>query len=179
MAVVALFALILPFETFSYRTAAAYLVASTSVAGSASLFDAIQRPGWTAYLELMLMVGGGVAAAVTALIRLVNPKALPAMVTLLGFTVMAAGYVWIYVEWGDQAARLAGYYSNQGLLDLKVQPGYGFWAGLAVAVFGGLVCLGYIVDRQFGQRSLMSPDGQGAAAGADETGGPRRWPPCS
>jgi hypothetical protein len=169
IAITALATFILPFMTVS----ATYLGQSASQ--SVSLLDTIQHSNWTSSPEALLIVGGGVAALVLALLRLSNPAMFSAKVTLIGFAAMAVGYVWILAEWENAVSQITDFYTYLGI---GIGQGIGLWAGLAAAVIGGIACLAEGFDFE-----IEAPTNAGAASvgsGRQDSGttGKRRCPHC-
>jgi len=155
IAIAALCTFILPFASASES------YSGTSLSLSVSLLDIIQKMNWTSYIEMLLIVFGGAAAAVAALLRLNNPRMSTAAVTLLGFIAMAAGYVWMLAEWNGELAQAASFYSYVGV-NVGLQPSLGLWVGLAAAVVGGFVCLIDVVESGSMSASITL---DGAASG--------------
>jgi hypothetical protein len=109
---------------------------SSSSSATVSLLD-LQRSDWTKWVELDLVVFGGIAAAALGLVRGLDPRRISAVLPLLGYIAFGSGIVWLLSEINSSTSQLTTFYGS----GLGVTPGVGLWLGMAVAVVGGLTSL--------------------------------------
>jgi hypothetical protein len=139
LAVLAAASFLLPLISVSASASTSSLYSNGSGDGSlsVSVLDYLQHTNWTQWIELDLIVFGGLGVLAVATMRALDPSRFSPRVTLLGFATMAAGLAWLLFEWNDSVSSMTSLY----LGSVNVTQGPGLWLGFAAALAGAFVCL--------------------------------------